>query len=356
MSRRTAALGTSGEPAPLGAGDDVRSTPARLVEVARLAGVSTMTVSRALRRPEQVAPLTLQAVQSAVAQLGYLPDSAASAMATRRSRIIAAIVPTLMNSVYASTVHGLASVLRGAGYELMIGDSGYDLQTEASLVRSFLGRRVDALVLTGVEHDDATRELLARHDLPVVEIWDLTAQPIGSVVGFSNVAAGREAGRYFAQRGRRHWAFLGSRPGREGRSGKRLRGLRETARAAGVAAPVTAFVEDGMSASAGHAAVLALLDAHPHTDALFCANDALATAALRAAADRGLAVPAALSILGFGDFDVAAHTSPALTTVRIPGREIGASAAQVLLDQLDGNGLGPTHMDLGFEIVQRESA
>jgi LacI family gluconate utilization system Gnt-I transcriptional repressor len=90
-----------------------------------------------------------------------------------------------------------------------------------------------------------------------------------------------------------------------------------------------------MSASAGHAAVLALLDAHPHTDALFCANDALATAALRAAADRGLAVPAALSI---------------------PGREIGASAAHVLLDQLDGNGLGPTHMDLGFEIVQRESA
>ena len=108
-----------------------------------------MTVSRALRRPEQVAPHTLRTVQSAVAQLGYLPDSAASAMATRRSHIIAAIVPTLMNSVYASTVHGLASVLRGAGYELMIGDSGYDLQTEASLVRSFLGRRVDALVLTG---------------------------------------------------------------------------------------------------------------------------------------------------------------------------------------------------------------
>ena len=188
MSRRTAA-----SPATNAAG---RQTAVRLVDVARLVGVSTMTVSRALRRPEQVAPATLRAVQGAIAQLGYLPDSAASALATGRSRIVAAIVPTLMNSVYASTVHGLASVLRRAGYELMIGDSGYDAPTEAALVRSFLGRRVDALVLTGVEHDDATRDLLAQREVPVVEIWDLTAQPIDTVVGFSNVAAGREAGRY----------------------------------------------------------------------------------------------------------------------------------------------------------------
>jgi LacI family gluconate utilization system Gnt-I transcriptional repressor len=111
-----------------------------------------------------------------------------------------------------------------------------------------------------------------------------------------------------------------------------------------------------MSAAAGHAAVLELLDAHPHTDALFCANDALATAALRAAADRGIAVPGSLAILGFGDFDVAAHTSPALTTIRIPGRQIGASAAQALLARLDDAGPTPSHVDLGFEIVRRESA
>ena len=132
MSRRTAASqANAGAPA-----GPSRSTPVRLVDVARLAGVSTMTVSRAMRHPEQVADSTLRAVQGAVAQLGYLPDSAASALATGRSRIIAAIVPTLMNSVYASTVHGLASILRGAGYELMLGDSSYDPSTEAALVRS----------------------------------------------------------------------------------------------------------------------------------------------------------------------------------------------------------------------------
>ncbi len=339
-----------------GPADASRGGPVRLAEVARLAGVSAMTVSRALRHPEQVAGSTLQAVRHAVAELGYLPDGAASALATGRSRIVAVIVPTLMNSVYASTVHGLASVLRGEGYELMIGDSGYDPQVESALVRSFLGRRVDALVLTGVVHAEATRGLLARHEVPVVEIWDLTARPIDMVVGFSNVAAGREAGRFLAARGRRRWAFVGTAPAREDRSGKRLRGLREAAREAGLAAPVAAYVADGMSAAAGHDAVAALLAAHPRVDALFCANDALATAALRAAAERGVAVPQRLSVLGFGDFDVAAHTLPALTTVRIPGPRIGACAARALLARLDGGAPGPSRIDVGFEIVERESA
>jgi LacI family gluconate utilization system Gnt-I transcriptional repressor len=326
------------------------------VEVARLAGVSTMTVSRALRHPQQVASSTLRAVQGAIAQLGYTPDTAASALATGRSRIVGAIVPTLMNSVYASTVHGLASTLRRAGYELMIGDSGYDRATEVALVRSFLGRRVDALVLTGVEHDDEVRALLARREMPVVEIWDLTSRPIDMVVGFSNMAAGREAGRYLHAQGRRQWAFLGTSPEREDRSGKRLKGFREAARDAHIAAPLTAFVADGMSPADGYEAVMAMLKTLPRPDALFCANDALATAALRAAADLGLQVPRSMAVVGFGDFDVAAVTSPALTTVRIPGRDIGERAARALLGPLDGGGRTSTRVDVGFEIIRRESA
>jgi LacI family gluconate utilization system Gnt-I transcriptional repressor len=127
----------------------------------------------------------------------------ASALASSRTRVVAAIVPTLMNSVYASTVHGLSEVLRPAGYELMLGDSGYDPAIEAALVRSFLGRRVDVRVLTGVEHDPATLALLGRHRLPVVEIRDLAERPIDLLVGCSNVAAGREAGRFLTARGRR---------------------------------------------------------------------------------------------------------------------------------------------------------
>jgi LacI family gluconate utilization system Gnt-I transcriptional repressor len=330
--------------------------PVRLVEVAHLAGVSSMTVSRALRRPELVAPATLRSVQRAVARLGYLPHGSASALASSRSRIVAAIVPTLMNSVYASTVHGLSDVLRPAGYELMLGDSGYDPDLESALVRTFLGRRVDALVLTGVEHEAATRTLLGRHGVPVVEIWDLATRPIDMLVGFSNRAAGRDAGRFLAARGRTRWAFAGSAPAGEHRSAKRLRGFRDAAREARVAPPATAFVQDGMSASQGRTAVARLLAARPDTDALFCANDALATAALRAAADAGIDVPGRLAVIGFGDFDVAAHTRPALTTVRIPGREIGRRAAAALLRRLGGQAHRPAPDDVGFEIVARESA
>lgn len=337
------------------------SPPVRLVEVARLAGVSAMTVSRALRRPEQVAPATLRAVQRAVARLGYLPNGSAAALASSRSRVVGAVVPTLMNSVYASTVHGLSSVLRPAGYELMIGDSGYDAGAEASLVRSFLGRRVDALVLTGVSHGDEVHALLARHPLPVVEIWDLTDTPIDRVVGFSNVAAGLAAGRHLAARGRARWAFVGTPARAEDRSGKRLQGLRQAAREARVPAPLAAWVTDGMSAVQGRDAVAALLSAHPEVDAVFCANDALATGALRAAHDLGRPVPRRLAVLGLGDFDVAAHTLPALSTLRIPGPAIGERAARVLLAQLDETGAEPPdgldarRHELAFELVQRDS-
>lgn len=351
MSRRAA------QTAAAAARPEAPRGPVRLEEVAREAGVSSMTVSRALRHPEQVAPATLAAVRRAVARLGYLPHGAASALASSRSRVVAAIVPTLMNSVYASTTSGLARVLREAGYELMLGDSGYDAAAEAALVRSVLGRRVDAVVLTGAAHADETRELLARQRVPVVEIWDLPPRPIDLVVGFSNVAAGREAGRWLAARGRRRWAFVGTGPDREDRSGKRLRGLREAAREAGLPAPLTAFVDDGMSAAQGRDAFGALLDAaRPAPDAVFCANDALATGVLRAAADRRVAVPSALAVLGFGDFDVAAHTWPSLSTVRIPGREIGERAAHALLARLDGGVPPAGRIDVGFDIVARESA
>jgi LacI family gluconate utilization system Gnt-I transcriptional repressor len=354
MSRHTAQNGTARTASR--ADGDGHAGPVRLVEVARMAGVSTMTVSRALRHPEQVAAATLDAVRSAVARLGYLPHGTASALASSRSRIVAAIVPTLMNSVYASTVHGLSAVLRPAGYELMIGDSGYDAEVEAALVRSFLGRRVDALVLTGVDHGAQTRALLERHEVPIVEIWDLTTRPIDMVVGFSNVAAGREAGRFLASRGRRRWGFVGTPVQRADRSGKRLQGLRDAAREAGLPAPAAMYVDDGMSATEGREAVGRLLAEHPGLDALFCANDALATAALRACADAGRSVPGSLAVLGFGDFDVAAHTVPALSTVRIPGEAIGERAAQALLERLDARGPTRSRCDVGFEIVVRESA
>lgn len=334
------------------------SAPARVhvFEVANAAGVSAMTVSRALRDPGRVAAPTLARVQRAIDALGYVPHGVASALASRRSRIVAAIVPTLYGSVYGTTLEGLGAVLRRAGHELMLGHSGYDAAAEAALVQAFVGRGVDAIVLTGVEHSPVTNRLIRHHRLPVAEIWDLRERPLGLVVGFSNVAAGRAAGEHFARRGRRQWAFLGSLPEVEHRSGKRLEGFRQAARDAGLAAPVVCPVEYGMVMAEGYAAARELLARHPDIDALFCANDGLAGAAIAAAHDAGRAMPRDLALIGLGDFDIAAHLRPALTTIRIPGRRIGELTGERLLAWLHGARPAGRSIDVGFELVCRASA
>jgi LacI family gluconate utilization system Gnt-I transcriptional repressor len=328
----------------------------RLVDVAVAAGVSSMTVSRALREPDRLRPETLERVLGKVAELSYLPNESARSLASRRSRIVGAVVPTLAYSVYAGTLQGLSDGLREAGFELMLGDSGYSSRKERSLVAAFIARGVDALVLTGVEHLRGTRDLVASHGLPVAEIWDLGRDPLGLEVGFSNRAAGRAAGMLFASLGRTRWAFVGSVPRREQRSRKRLEGFRLAARAAGVRPPVDLRVENPMHIGEARQAAMRLLRAGPDIDAVFCANDVLACGVLEAARKRGRRVPEDLAIVGFGDFDIASIVDPSLTTVKIPGYRMGLVAAESLLAQASGQTSLVRTVDLGFEIVRRGTA
>lgn len=328
----------------------------RLADVAAAVGVSAMTVSRALREPHRLHPETLRSIAAKIRQLGYLPNESARSLASNRSRIVAAIVPTLSYSVYAGTLQGLSDGLRGAGFELMLGDSAYSARNERSLVGAFIARGADALVLTGVEHDRETRDLVRAHRLPVAEIWDLGRQPLGLSIGFSNRAAGLAAGTLLASLGRRHWAFMGSLPAREHRSRKRMEGFQRAAQEAGLAPPLTALVKDAMLIDEARAAATKLLVVGTRIDAAFCANDLLACALLQAARQAGRRVPEDLAIIGFGDFDIAAIAYPAITTVRIPGYRMGRVAAESLLDELGDAGRAGRRVDLGFEIVRRGTA
>lgn len=315
-----------------------------------------MTVSRALHQPERLRPDTLRTTLAAVRRLGYLPNESARSLVSRRSRIVAAIVPTLSYSVYAGTLQGLSDALRSAGFELMLGDSGYNERIEQSLVGAFIARGVDALVLTGVEHARETRDLVRAHRMPVAEIWDLGREPLGLSIGFSNRAAGFAAGRLLASLGRRHWAFMGSPPAGEHRSRKRLEGFCRAARQLGLRRPVHAPAGQPMLFDEARSAAVRLLAGGEPIDAVFCANDVLACALLDAARLAGLGVPDDLAVVGFGDFDIAAIVQPAITTVRIPGYRMGLVAAQSLLQALRGGGSGGRRVDLGFEIVRRATA
>ncbi|CAN0422206.1 unnamed protein product, partial [Phaeothamnion confervicola] len=155
-------------------------------DVARLARVSMITVSRAINQPDKVAPKTRARIEAAIARLGYVPNLTAGSLASNRSRIIGAIVPTIDNSIFAETVRGLSEKLEAAGYQLLLGQTAYRENAEESLVTAFLGRRVDGMVLTGVRHSAATVKRLRAAGVPIVETWDLTKRPIDMLAGFSN--------------------------------------------------------------------------------------------------------------------------------------------------------------------------
>lgn len=329
------------------------TTPGRMEDVARLARVSMITVSRAINQPDKVAPKTRARVEAAIRKLGYVPNLSASTLASNRSRIIGAIVPTIDNSIFAETVRGLSALLEEAGYQLLLGQTAYRANAEEALVTTFLGRRVDGMVLTGVNHSPATVKRLKSAGIPVVETWDLTARPIDMLAGFSNREAGRAVATYLCSRGHRRLAFVG---GAEERSRARFAGFEAAAQAIPGASVARVELDAGTSFSGGRAALAELLARDAPPQAVFFSNDALAVGGLMECHRRGIRVPQELAIVGFADLDIAAEASPALTSVHVGSRRIGEEAARLLLARLSGNEVAERVRDTGFAVVARASA
>lgn len=325
----------------------------RMEDVASLAGVSMITVSRAINTPHKVSPATLVRVQSAIRKAGYVPNLTAGSLASNRSRIVAAIVPTIDNSIFAETIRGLSETLAAGGYQLLLGQTGYDERSEEAMVAAFLGRRVDGIVVTGIAHSALTRKRLKHAGIPVVETWDLTDRPIDMVAGFSNIEAGRAMARYLIGKGYRRLGFAG---GDDGRTHARLAGFAAAIKATRGTHLQPLLLPAGTSFHGGREALGALLDLDPNLDAIFLSNDALAVGALMECVRRQIRVPQNLAIAGFADLDIAAQIEPALTTVQVGSRRIGEEAGHMLLARLDGQAVNDPIRDLGFAVVPRASA
>ena len=329
---------------------------ARMSDVARAAGVSLVTVSRAINTPGQLAPATLAAVRAAIEQLGYVPNLTAGSLASRRSRIVAAIVPTISNLVFSETLEALTQTLAEGGYQLLLGQSAYRHSDEAALVDTFLGRRVDGLVLTGNGQPAALRHKLRRAGVPVVQTWDLpltdAAAPVDMLVGFSNHGAGRAAAEHLLARGHRALAFIGAE---EERSRLRLQGFRAAAAEAGVADVPAELIRPPVLIDHAGPRLAQLLARQPDTTAVFCNNDLLAAGVLFACHQRGWSVPGRLAVMGFGDLPIARAASPALSTVQIRRAEMGERAGQMLLARLNGDDPGAPLVDIGFDVIARAS-
>jgi LacI family gluconate utilization system Gnt-I transcriptional repressor len=327
-----------------------------LGDVARLAGVSPITASRALNTPEQVAPETLTRVREAVARTGYVPNRLAGGLASARSRLVAAVVPTIAGPVFMQMVQSLTETLAGAGYQLMLGQSGYAESREDALLEAIIGRRPDGIVLTGIMHSAEGRRRLMASGIPVVETWDLTPTPIDMLVGFSHTEAAAAVVRHFHATGRRRLALLS---GDDERARRRNQGFVDESLRLGLVRdpgelPIQ-LVPAPTTLGSGRAGLARLLERAPELDALFCSSDLLALGVLTEAAARGIAVPERLAVVGFGDLGFAADTHPALSTVRIDGAAIGARAAHCIVERAEGREVAQKLVDLGFQVVERAS-
>lgn len=328
----------------------------RLVDVAQLAELSPITVSRALREPHKVSPQARARVAAAVAATGYVPDLVASSLTSRRTRLVGLVIPTITASIYAATVAGLTEVLRARSFEALIGDSGYALDGEEKLVAAFLGRRADGIVLSNVHHSDATRTLLARSRVPVVETGNLTTNPIDMVVGFSNYDAARAMMEHLVRCGHRVIGFIGAPTAGNPQAADRRRAYVDSVATHRLARARTLVAECPSDLGAGAGALLELIERNPRISAIFAASEVRAIGALLECQRRGWKVPDRIAIAGFNDAGLGAHLVPALTTVRVPRGEIGRRAAQMILGRLQGQPIAEPIVDMGFEIVRRESA
>jgi len=329
-----------------------RSGAVTLHDVAKLAGVAPITASRAINTPAQVSPGVRTKVAEAIARTGYVPNFLAGGLASQRSRLVAAVVPTISGPVFLQTIQALTEALAERGYQLMLGQSGYSSDREDALLGAIIGRRPDGIVLTGIIHSAEGRRRLLAAGIPVVETWDLTPTPIDMLVGFSHEEVGRSVAAFLHRKGRRRLAVIS---GSDERALRRQVAFQATARSLGLGEARVVVVPAPTTLRSGRAALVELMQGGPKPDAVFCSSDLLALGVMTQAQASGTAVPKRLAIVGFGDLEFAADLEPALTTVRIDGGAIGRQASQFIVDRAEGRSTGRRVVDIGFSIVERDT-
>ncbi|MBG6071451.1 MULTISPECIES: LacI family DNA-binding transcriptional regulator [unclassified Polaromonas] len=326
-----------------------------LADVAQAAGVSPITVSRALRGERAVDPALVERVQAAACTLGYVPDPAARALASQRSAHVTVLIPMLSNALFVDVFEAVQRSLRPAGYQTLMGVTHYNLDEEELLLREQLLQRPAGLLVTGLARSDAARALIAQSRVPCVHLMEMSQAPGVYSVGFSQFEAGAEMTRHLLARGRRRIAFAAAQL--DARTLQRLDGWRRELGAAGLHDAALEWLDPAPSSMALGAQMFAqIMREQPDVDAVFFCNDDLAQGALLAALRLGLAVPQRVAVAGFNDLTGSDQMLPPLTTVRTPRAEIGTAAARMLLSLMRGDAVAAPCVDLGYELVVRASS
>lgn len=331
------------------------SGPATLSEVARLAGVSAMTVSRVLHSHANVSARTRAKVQAAVVALGYVPNQLAGALVTAKTRLMAVIIPSLGNIVFPEVLRGANERFEAAGYQAVIGVSDYNLDREEQLIAAMQSWRPSGWIVTGLEHTPRARQILREARSPVVEVMDVDGNPIDMAVGFSNVGAGRDMGAYLVDSGRRRIGYVGGHLERDLRAAKRLQGFVQALEERGVSLQGQFTADEPSSLLLGRAGLAHLLAQHPDLDAVYFSNDDMAVGGLMHCMAAGIAVPGRLAVAGFNGLEIGEAVPQRLTTIRSPRYRIGQLAAENILATLAGE-TPRRREDVGCEFIAGQTA
>ena len=340
-----------------------------LNDVAQAAGVSPSTVSRALRGERAVDPDLVQRVMAVSEKLGYVPDPAARALASQRSDHVTILIPLLTNALFVDLLEAAQRTLRAAGFQTLMGVTHYNASEEEQLLREQMHHRPAGMLITGLDHSPSTQKLMARSKVPCVHLMDLPEE-LGAApsdfaegelrtsapycVGFRQIDAGEAMTQHLLAQGKKRIVFAAAQL--DPRVMQRLQGWRKALKACQKYDPTLEWLNPAPSSLAlGGLMFEQIVKQNAAVDAIFFCNDDLAQGALLAAMRLGISVPQRVAIAGFNDLTGSDQMWPPLTTVRTPRAQVGAAAAQMLLQLIHGETPEQPQLDLGFEIVVRQS-
>ena len=313
------------------------SQRAKIEDVARVAGVSIMSVSRAMRGVEGLSTETRARIIATADKLGYMPNRAAGSLATAASNLIGISVPTFFGAVFAEIIEGMRGPLHRAGYDTMIETSDYSRRREEAWIERIIKWSPAAIVLSGTDHSAKSRQRLMQSKIPTLEVWDISDDPIDVCVGIDHVGAGRDMGEHLLALGYCRPAFVGVATGRDPRAEKRYRGLSEAFAASGRPFVNNTRVNGPSSFETGRDGCALALDCEGETPDVVCfLNDHLAFGGLMECAARGLDVPKDMGIVGFNDLGINTVLPQRLTTSKTPRTLIGTTGAKLLIAALRG--------------------
>jgi len=314
---------------------ETKRDQATLKEVAAAANVSEMTVSRVLRETGSVSEKTRNKVMAVVDEMGFVPNKVAGSLATSSSNLIAVIVPSLRNQVFTEVLAGVTDYLDMTGYKAVIGISDYKREKEEQLIRSMLSWRPSGLIVSNLTHSDRARKIMANANVPVVEMMDVTEEPVDSCVGLDQMEAGALMARHFIDSGYRRIGYVGCNNG-DRTAAKRFKGFNDVLRKTGMDLEGIFEFEEPVNMELGKTGLEALLTSHPHLDAVYFPNDIAAIGGVFHCLEAGIRIPSSMAIGGFSGLKIGQLMPIPLTTVGVERFEIGQRSAKIIVDRLNG--------------------